>query len=909
MSRFFGSTNREAMRQVRLALGPDALIISNRRVNGGVEIIATDATALPPGIDQSMLQSGVDPWAQPEAQGTGPGVPGVSGYPGSTGVASVPASPGSATYPGSSVHPVSADRSPATQPPQRTLHRSPASAYANVAASREQDPRFGGVPDPGASPASSSGSAFSRALDSALPGWNQSPGVPAAVPPSAPSASFFAESDTASANPVEVMSAIGELRGALETRIDELMWSNQLRRVPQAVSLFQSLLGFGFSTALLRALLKRLPEHLSPKAAFQWARSELIRNLPVLDNEATMWSPGQVIALVGPTGVGKTTTIAKLAARCVRRTGPESLVLITTDTYRIGAHEQLKIYGQMLRVPVHVVQNALELRQVVASVRPDQTILIDNIGISQRDRYVTEQAAMLAAAGRAVYRLLVLNASSQGDTLDEVARNYLHDGGTPIRGSIITKIDEASRPGAVLDTVIRYKLPIHYVSNGQKVPENLVFPSAEDLIDAALVQSAQSKALYAPSEADFAALMAMSQTPAEQKAAQLDVRRHQLLPGLLSMLGDTGIALSPDDLLRAAAFTDEQVAVRQAMALWQSLTGPQAVLLASREITVPIRQLLKAAQAEFVQSGSSVMLAVHDQVGVLGATGEKGRLRGTLLASDTGEPWVTPLQQCGFSDGWLSSCGAAFETTPPLNELIAHQVNWLNGQSLQAPLVHVFDGGTPQLWRQLHVRGIHWLIQVPASTRVFVDGSATFLTPVIKQMAHHPLHHLPVTAASEFLAGEPAANVIVWAGEQSVQLQARQQHDLTVRVVSLRVVNRADGTVVKTLFGLTNRPVEQAPLETVASWLLARNELKSVMRHVARAYESFAQTAPDAPRLMHVLASVQCALAAWVLQQGVGVGVARQVAEALVGKPGLPSTSVVPALFKLFALKEMLAHD
>src|SRR5690606_10071335 len=111
---------------------------------------------------------------------------------------------------------------------------------------------------------------------------------------------------------------------------------------------------------------------------------------------------GRAIALVGPTGVGKTTTIAKLAARCVKRSGPGSLVLLTTDTYRIGAHEQLKIYGQMLRVPVHVVQDIDELRQIVQGIRPDQTILIDNVGISQRDKYIAEQAAMLAGAGRQV---------------------------------------------------------------------------------------------------------------------------------------------------------------------------------------------------------------------------------------------------------------------------------------------------------------------------------------------------------------------------------------------------------------------------------------------------------------------------------------------------------------------------
>src|SRR5690606_22957401 len=162
ISRFFGSTNREALRQVRLALGPDAMIVSNKRVNGGVEILATDPTS-------------------PDAD------------------------PGQA---------------PAAMPQQTQTQ---AAAYS--ARPPAQDPRL------------------------------------------------------------EVMSAIGEMRGALEGRIDELLWGNQLRRAPQAVSLFQTLLGFGFSTALLRAMLKRLRERLSAKASFQWARNELVTHLPVIDRE------------------------------------------------------------------------------------------------------------------------------------------------------------------------------------------------------------------------------------------------------------------------------------------------------------------------------------------------------------------------------------------------------------------------------------------------------------------------------------------------------------------------------------------------------------------------------------------------------------------------------------------------
>ncbi|HEX2519320.1 MAG TPA: flagellar biosynthesis protein FlhF, partial [Castellaniella sp.] len=106
----------------------------------------------------------------------------------------------------------------------------------------------------------------------------------------------------------ELLGAIGDLKGSLESRIDELLWGNQLRRSPQAITLFQTLLRFGFSTALLRAMLKRMPEQATPRAAFQWARNELGKHLPVLDAEDALWQPGLALALVGPTGVGKTTT-------------------------------------------------------------------------------------------------------------------------------------------------------------------------------------------------------------------------------------------------------------------------------------------------------------------------------------------------------------------------------------------------------------------------------------------------------------------------------------------------------------------------------------------------------------------------------------------------------------------------
>ena len=271
-----------------------------------------------------------------------------------------------------------------------------------------------------------------------------------------------------------LQNAISALRGALESRMDGLLWGGRQGpgREPAGAALFRSLLDAGFSTKLVRTLVERMPEGLDADAALAWARNELVTHLPVLGSEDTFLSGG-VYALVGPTGVGKTTTLAKLAARCVAREGRDQVAMLTTDNFRIGALEQLQIYGRLMGVPTHSVRDAGELRRLLAELGSRKIVLIDTTGISQRDRHVAEQAAMLCDAGKTVRRLLVLNAASQGDTLDEVAYAYRNGVGEDVAGCIITKLDEASRLGAALDTAIRHRLPIHYMSVGQKVPEHL----------------------------------------------------------------------------------------------------------------------------------------------------------------------------------------------------------------------------------------------------------------------------------------------------------------------------------------------------------------------------------------------------------------------------------------------------
>ena len=198
-----------------------------------------------------------------------------------------------------------------------------------------------------------------------------------------------------------------------------------------------------------------------------------------MDGEERLLEQGGIFALMGPTGVGKTTTTAKLAARFVVRHGAEKLALLTTDSYRIGGQEHLRIFGKILGVTVHAVRDGADLRLAIAELRNKHTILIDTVGMSQRDSGVAEQLAMFSQLGRPVKKLLLLNATSHGDTLNEVVQAYQGQG---LDGCILTKLDEAASLGSVLDCAIRHRLTVHYLATGQRVPEDLHLASRNYLI-------------------------------------------------------------------------------------------------------------------------------------------------------------------------------------------------------------------------------------------------------------------------------------------------------------------------------------------------------------------------------------------------------------------------------------------
>jgi flagellar biosynthesis protein FlhF len=209
---------------------------------------------------------------------------------------------------------------------------------------------------------------------------------------------------------------------------------------------------------------------------------------------------------MGPTGVGKTTTTAKLAARCVVRYGAERVALLTTDTYRIGAHEQLRLYARILGLSVHAICDETDLRAVLGDLSGRHIVLIDTVGMSQRDRRVSEHVGMLCGAG-SVNRVLLLSACGSADSLDETVRAYR--GTESLAGVVLTKIDEAVSLGGAVDVVVRHRLKLHYLTNGQRVPEDLHAPNREYLLHRALSQR-PAEAAYAVQDSDVPGLLGMA---------------------------------------------------------------------------------------------------------------------------------------------------------------------------------------------------------------------------------------------------------------------------------------------------------------------------------------------------------------------------------------------------------------
>ncbi|MBI2277434.1 MAG: flagellar biosynthesis protein FlhF [Dechloromonas sp.] len=446
--KFIAANARDALRKVKETLGNDAIILSNRGIPGGVEIMAVAARDMAMIVPTQVADS--------TAAERRPPPPEVEDdY-----RVSLTSARAQAAQP---IQRHAIPHTVVTQPPRQSVQSAPAPAArpaGTVGMVNAGIPRTGSL----------------RNLETARP--QQSTGAMPSAPNPAPAPRMQAPAsppprrNEAEVVPMEVMEEIRSLRKMVEQHLAGFAWGEASRSEPVKTDVLRQMLDAGFSPQFARDLLTDLPIEMDAVQAMAWVKGAADRALFTIGNEGDIVDRGGVYALVGPTGVGKTTTTAKLAARCVLRHGPSKVALVTTDGYRIGAHEQLRIYGRILGVSVYLVKDAVELRQTLKELQHKHMVLIDTMGMSQKDKLVPELTDMLA--GCDVQRLLLLSSTSRGDTLDDVVRAYQGDN---LAGCILTKIDEAATLATPLDVIMRHGLKLHYVSNGQRVPEDLHLPN------------------------------------------------------------------------------------------------------------------------------------------------------------------------------------------------------------------------------------------------------------------------------------------------------------------------------------------------------------------------------------------------------------------------------------------------
>lgn len=485
IKRFFAKDMRAALAEIKETLGVDAIIMSNKKTAEGVEIVAAvdednnaplpkkaaEQATFQPGSPQAPMQPPVQPQSAPRGAGRDldDDQISLSGFQqrlvqhlGNAAKHETPA----------------AWQQPPAQPPQASAKPAPPAGEETEneelqALLQRQHEKFYQSPavseqgmDPGVK-----NSSLSKPLSPA--GFPEGQAYKGFEP--APAASSSAELD-------ELRNEMTSLRQLLEHQVSGLMSQDIERREPVRAMLLKQLQVEGFDRELATQFVNEIPVDVPLAQARQMLAGIIQRRLPSSDND--ILAAGGVVALLGPTGVGKTTTVAKLAARYAMQFGAEQVALVTTDSYRIGAHEQLSTYGKILGCPVKVAKDAQQLAEALHQLRNRRLILIDTAGMGQRDVRLSEQLATLMNSSHVNIRsYLVLSATAQRKVLQEAV---VHFRKIPLSGCIFTKLDEALGIAEILSVAIQHGLPLGYLTDGQRVPEDIGIADVNALINRVL---------------------------------------------------------------------------------------------------------------------------------------------------------------------------------------------------------------------------------------------------------------------------------------------------------------------------------------------------------------------------------------------------------------------------------------
>ncbi|WP_017444709.1 flagellar biosynthesis protein FlhF [Gayadomonas joobiniege] len=303
-----------------------------------------------------------------------------------------------------------------------------------------------------------------------------------------------------------IKAEMAELRKLLHHQVSGLMWQEVARSQPQKAYVIERLREMGISEAVAEQVAGFIAADSSQSEAWQQALQLLSNKISVTRND--IMRQGGVVALVGPTGVGKTTTVAKLAAHFAKKYGPESVALVTTDTYRIGAYEQLQTYAKIIGCPCKVAHNSDELSQLLQQLKNRKLVLIDSAGMGQKDIRLGQQMdVLMQTVGVQIRSYLVLQATAQQKVMQEAVRYFSR---TRLAGCIFTKLDECNSLGEIISTAIQNSLPIGYLTDGQRVPEDIKVASANYLVKKAAMfldaeMSARTVQTHSAPQRSFAA--------------------------------------------------------------------------------------------------------------------------------------------------------------------------------------------------------------------------------------------------------------------------------------------------------------------------------------------------------------------------------------------------------------------
>lgn len=276
-----------------------------------------------------------------------------------------------------------------------------------------------------------------------------------------------------------------ETKRLLETMSKRLQSTQGQSTYPEALEVYHAnLQATGLADDLLAELCEQLmaqlaPEDLMREQVIEQLGSKLLASRIVPFSSAKQPTTKQrVVCLIGPTGVGKTTTIAKLAANAVLRR-KQQVALVTFDTYRIAAVDQLRTYGEILGAPVEVVLTPGEMRQTLEKLKDYDVVFVDSVGRSQQNMMQLSELKAFLEAVRADEVFLTISSTTQYEVMREVVENYQAAKPTAL---IFTKLDEAGRLGPIMNLLLTTGLPVAYLTNGQDVPDDLVQLMPDELI-------------------------------------------------------------------------------------------------------------------------------------------------------------------------------------------------------------------------------------------------------------------------------------------------------------------------------------------------------------------------------------------------------------------------------------------